>query len=69
MRVVFRDVQPGDTVAFNGEWLTVSAEVAGIKEDEPVSLIYNTADRQTVDQVVPLPAQRRVPPPVPLSTR
>ena len=53
-RVVFRDVQPGDTVAFNGEWLTVSAEVAGIKEDEPVSLIYSTADRQTVDQVVPL---------------
>ncbi len=53
-RVSIRDVQPGDTAAFNGQWLVVSAEVTGLKDGEPVSLIYSTADRESVDQVVPL---------------
>ena len=40
--------------AFNGEFLAISAEVKYIHENEPVSLIYSTADRQIVDQLIPM---------------
>jgi len=53
-RVHIRDVQPGDASAFHGESVAISAEVTGLKEDEPVRLVYGTADGQTVDQIVPL---------------
>jgi hypothetical protein len=53
-RVHIRDMQPGDASAFHGESVVISAEVTGLKEDEPVRLVYGTADGQSVDQIVPL---------------
>ncbi len=53
-RVTIENVQPGDTTAFHGEFVTVSAEVRGLKEDEPVLLHYSTADGEVVDQVIPM---------------
>jgi hypothetical protein len=47
-----RDVQPGTTSAFFGDFVTISAEVLGLKPDEPVSLIYSTTDRSNVDQTI-----------------
>ncbi len=49
-RVTIRDVQPGDTSVFHGDSVTVSAEVAGLRQDEPVVLMYSTADGQLIDQ-------------------
>ena len=48
------NVQPGDTVAFHGDFVAVSADVRGLNEDEPVLLHYSTADGEMVDQVVPM---------------
>jgi hypothetical protein len=53
-RVTIHDVQPGDTTAFLGEFVTVSAELSGLRDDEPALVIYSTADGQTVDQEVPM---------------
>ena len=53
-RVTIRDVQPGDTVAFRDDFVTVSAEVAGLRDGEPASVIFSTADGQTIDQAVAL---------------
>ncbi len=49
-RVTIHDVQPGDATVFHGDSLTVSAEVAGLRRDEPVLLLYSTADGQLIDQ-------------------
>ena len=51
-RVKILDVQPGDAAAARGEQLTVSAEISGISDDEPVRLRYSTVDGQIVDQEV-----------------
>ncbi len=51
-RVVFSDVQPKDHRAFHGDRVTISAEVAGLAEGEPVRMFYTTADRQSVDSAV-----------------
>ncbi|MBN1394623.1 MAG: hypothetical protein JW959_06340 [Pirellulales bacterium] len=53
-RVTIEDLRPGDTAAFHGEFITVSAEVAGLSEGEIPLLIYSTADGQSVDQQVPM---------------
>ncbi len=54
-RVTIHDVRPDDdTTAFHGESVAVSAEVAGLREGESVSLVYSTADGQNVDQVIPM---------------
>ena len=53
-RVMIRDVQPGDAVAFHDDFITVSAEVAGLRDGEPASVIFSTADGQTIDQAVRL---------------
>ncbi len=53
-RVVIKDVKPGDTMAYHGEQVAVSAEVKGLRTGEPITLIYNTADGQTIDQAVPM---------------
>ena len=52
--MTIRDVQPGDAVAFHGDSVAVSAEVAGLREGEPVLLVYSTADGQIVDQAIPM---------------
>ena len=53
-RVSIRSVQPGDAVAFHDDSIAVSAEVSGLREGEPVLLIYSTSDGQSVDQAVPM---------------
>ena len=53
-RVTIDDVRPGDTAAFHGEFITVSAELAGLRDGETPLLIYSTADGQSVDQAVPM---------------
>ncbi len=51
-RIAILDVQPGDRTVYNGEIVEVSAEMKGVVGDEPVRLIYSTADRQAVDREV-----------------
>ncbi len=53
-RVTINDVRPGDTVAFHGDTLDISADLRGLREGEPVTLFYSTADGQSVDQAIPL---------------
>ncbi len=53
-RVTIENVQPGDDVAYQGDIVTISAEVDGLDADEPVMLYYTTADGLSVDQAVPL---------------
>ena len=53
-RVTIRDILPGNTVAFHGNHVTVSAEIAGLRTDESALLVYRTADGQTVDQTIPM---------------
>ena len=53
-RVTIEDVKPGDQIAYQGDTITVSAEVAGLYDDEQVLLYYTTADRQSVDQAIPM---------------
>jgi len=51
-RVKIRNVQPGNTAAARGEQLTVSAEITGLSEEEPVRVRYSTADGQIIGQEV-----------------
>jgi len=53
-RVRFDDIRPGDLVTPRGERVVVSAEVHGLREDETAMLCFTTADRQSVDQRVPM---------------
>ncbi len=53
-RVVLRDVTPGDCTAFQGETLTVTADVTGLSADDHVSLYFTTADGQSTNQAVPM---------------
>lgn len=53
-RVKILDVRPGATSIALGERLAVSAEVHGLRTDEPVRLVYSTADEQTVDESIPM---------------
>ena len=53
-RVTIHDVRPGDAQAFPGSSVVVTAEVAGLREGEPLSLVYSTADGQLVDQTIPM---------------
>lgn len=49
-RVTIDDIQPGATNVFQGEPVTVSALVMGLRRDEPVTIYYSTADGQIIDQ-------------------
>lgn len=53
-RVTIRQVTPGDTVGYQGDTLVVSAEVRGLRAGESPTLYFTTADRQTVDEAVPM---------------
>jgi len=61
-RVEILDVQPGlgMRTVFRGETVDVSAEIRGLNGDEPVRVVYSTADHEAVDQPVTmyLPAER-----------
>lgn len=51
-RVTIEEVTPGNTQAFHGDTITVSAHVRGVREGEPVTLFYTTDDGQTVDRPI-----------------
>jgi hypothetical protein len=51
-RVEIIDAQPGTRTVFRGATVDVSAEIKGLKEDEPVRVVYSTADHEAVDQPV-----------------
>ncbi len=51
-RVAISDVRPGDALVFNGESVTISAEILGRRDSESVLLHYTSADGQAVDQVL-----------------
>jgi hypothetical protein len=53
-RVAITDIEPGDRTFFRGETVEVSAELHGLRGDEPVQILYSTADRQAVDQPLPM---------------
>ena len=53
-RVSIENVEPGATTLARGEVLTVSADVRGIGEDDPVVVRYTTADGQAVDMPAPM---------------
>jgi hypothetical protein len=49
-RVAIEDVQPGDADVYQGQQIPISALVRGIGADEQVTLIYTTADAQSVER-------------------
>ncbi|MDR2117026.1 MAG: hypothetical protein LBP87_11670 [Planctomycetaceae bacterium] len=51
--VRFLNIEPGNTIALQGEKLTVSAEVVG-QSKEPVYLFFSTDDGQFVRQAIPM---------------
>lgn len=53
-RVSINEVTPGDTRVARGEQLKVTAEILGLETDEPVQLLYTTADKQIVGQAIPM---------------
>ncbi len=55
-RVSISNVTPGNTKTARGEQLKISAEIFGLEEDEPVKLLYSTADEQIVKQEIPMSA-------------
>lgn len=58
-RVTVENVEPGNTVAFLGEFVAVSADVKGLNQDEPVLLHYSTADGEMLDQTAPMIEENR----------
>lgn len=53
-RVTIDRVEPGDSVVYQGDYVTLSAEVHGLDTDESVLLYYTTVDGQSVNQAVPM---------------
>jgi hypothetical protein len=53
-RVTIVDVMPGDAEVYFGDFAEVSAEVRGVREGDPVTLLLTTADGQTVDRPIPM---------------
>ncbi len=51
-RVTIADIRPGSRTAYLGETIEISADLHGIAGDEPVRVLYSTADGQTVDKSV-----------------
>ncbi|MFH1919137.1 MAG: hypothetical protein ABIP48_04500, partial [Planctomycetota bacterium] len=53
-RVKIEGIMPGDGVAYQGDVVSVSAEVNDLADGEEVLLYYTTADGQSVDQAIPM---------------
>ena len=53
-RVSIENVEPGSLTLARGEVLTVSADVRGLSDDDPVVVRYTTADGQAVNRPVPM---------------
>ena len=54
-RVQIVDVRPGDADVYQGQVVTISADVRGVRSRDMVELIYSTADGQTKEAVVSMP--------------
>ena len=56
-RVTIVDIKPeGDIERFHGDMVEISATVKGVRDGEPILLYYSTADKQTINQAIPLTA-------------
>lgn len=55
-RVRIASLEPGDLKVAQGERVTVSAMVTGLREDERVELVYSTSDGRVVDRRVTMRA-------------
>ena len=53
-RVQIVDIKPGEISIATGEYLEISAEIRGLRDDERVRIHYSTIDQQTVDQTAPM---------------
>ena len=53
-RVTISDVTPGNAEVYHGQVVEVSAELHGVREGDPVTLLVTTEDGQTVDRPVPM---------------
>ncbi|MCA9229772.1 MAG: hypothetical protein KDA57_03915 [Planctomycetales bacterium] len=51
-RVQLSAITPGNTQTAKGDQVEVAAEVLGLETDEPVRLLYSTADQQIVEQEI-----------------
>jgi hypothetical protein len=51
-RTSIESIEPGNTKAFRGQQVKISAEVRGLERDGEVTLYYTTADGQTVDRPI-----------------
>jgi hypothetical protein len=55
-RVQITDVQPGNIEVYQGQTVTVSATVMGLRDGEIARVLYSTADGRVVDRAVPVKA-------------
>lgn len=55
-RVTINDVKPGEATVIRGQQVDVSAEVAGLREDEVARVVYSSDDGQIVDRELPMRA-------------
>jgi hypothetical protein len=53
-RVTIHNVEPGDGIGQYGDFVTIQAEVAGLRNGEQAMVIYSTEDGQTANQAVPM---------------
>ncbi len=53
-RTLIAELEPGDSQAFRGQQVTVKARIEGLPSDGKVTLLYTTADGQTVDRAIEL---------------
>lgn len=53
-RTLIAELEPGDAQAFRGQQVTVKARIEGLPSDGKVTLLYTTADGQTVDRAIEL---------------
>ena len=53
-RVTIHNVRPGTGTFFHGESIPISANVAGLRDGEPLRLVYSTSDGQIADQEIPM---------------
>jgi hypothetical protein len=51
-RVQISEVEPGSAEVYHGQTVAISATVRGVRDGDPVKVLYSTADGQAVDQPV-----------------
>src|SRR5690606_13834204 len=51
-RVTITDIEPGSTTGLYDEQVMVSARIRGASDDDPIRVVYSTADQQEVNRAV-----------------